>query len=243
MRHLFVSPHFDDAIGSCGGTIARLIAAGEEVEVRTVFGGVAREPFSFPATILHEEWGLNRPVEHRRNEDAAACAILGCQRLFLEFGDAIYRQDGAGNHLYPTFDALKGDLVDPQLAVLIADQIGTADLTYCPQAIGGHVDHVLARNAGRLLERRGANVVYYRDFYYDSGAPLDAREIAIALTDAERAKKLAAFRCYASQIRDLFGTEVAMVSYFETIGAQERFLVPAARNRADRGRPASLLRS
>lgn len=45
LAHVFLSPHFDDAVGSGGGTIGRLVSAGHAVRVLTTFGGAEREPF------------------------------------------------------------------------------------------------------------------------------------------------------------------------------------------------------
>ena len=39
MHHLFLSPHYDDAVYSCGGTLASLTTAGENVTVLTVCAG------------------------------------------------------------------------------------------------------------------------------------------------------------------------------------------------------------
>ena len=39
MQHIILSPHYDDAALSCGGLIAQRAAAGDLVEIATVFGG------------------------------------------------------------------------------------------------------------------------------------------------------------------------------------------------------------
>src|SRR5436190_11505310 len=197
IQHLFLSPHFDDAVGSCGGTIWRLVSFGHPVRVLTAFGGVECEPFSVPAKVLHGEWKLERPVSCRRIEDAYACGILECESSFLEFPDAIYRQGAEGRHLYPTFEALRGSIAreDCELADHLASQLrgylsDKNTVVYCPMAIGGHVDHVLARDCGRILEACHSHVVYYRDFYYDrisggNGADVTLEHVNVALTQQE----------------------------------------------------------
>jgi LmbE family N-acetylglucosaminyl deacetylase len=238
IQHLFLSPHFDDAIGSCGGIIGRLVNLGHPVRVLTAFGGVECEPFSMPARVLHREWKLKRPVSHRRLEDAAACGLLGCESSFLEFPDAIYRQGGDGRHLYPTFESLRGSVaredraLPERLASRLGDYLSGKDaVVYCPMAIGGHVDHVLARDCGRVVSAGDRCVVYYRDFYYDrtwDGHVEDAalKHVNIALTGQELGKKVAAFSEYKSQISGLFESQAAMSCYFAEIGNNETMLLP-----------------
>ncbi len=48
VAHLFIAPHFDDVALSCGGEVARLVAAGETVSIVTVFAGVP--PAAMPLT-------------------------------------------------------------------------------------------------------------------------------------------------------------------------------------------------
>jgi LmbE family N-acetylglucosaminyl deacetylase len=239
VHHLFLSPHFDDAIGSCGGIIWRLVSLGHPVLVLTAFGGLESEQLSMPARVLHEEWKLERPVIHRRLEDASACGLLGCHSSFLDFPDAIYRRDARGRHLYPTFESLRGSLAneDRALAQCLATQLhgylsDENSVVYCPMAIGGHVDHVVVRDCGRLLEAsRGSTVAYYRDFYYDRtrNDAADDRtfeHVSIVLTPEELEKKIAAFSEYESQLSDLFESHAGMLSYFTEVGKSESIFLP-----------------
>jgi LmbE family N-acetylglucosaminyl deacetylase len=238
IQHLFLSPHFDDAIGSCGGTICRLVSVGHAVRILTAFGGVECEPFSIPAQVLHNEWKLERPVSYRRVEDASACRVVGCESAFLEFPDAIYRQDADGRHLYPTFESLRGSIAseDSLLAERIAAELrgylsNRNTVVYCPLAIGAHVDHVVVKDCGRILKRHDSTVVYYRDFYYDQQWTCEAKDSAmtridVTLTREELRKKLAAFSEYKSQISDLFDTQARMMSYFAETGKDESFFLP-----------------
>lgn len=93
MPHVFLSPHFDDAVGSLGGAISRLCRAGEEVIVHTIFSGRPSPPYSSLAMQLHAEWRSgDSPVDVRRAEDARACRILGCRAQYSDWLDAIYRR-------------------------------------------------------------------------------------------------------------------------------------------------------
>jgi LmbE family N-acetylglucosaminyl deacetylase len=240
LRHLFLSPHFDDAVGSCGGTIARLVSLGHSVRILTAFGGIESEPFSMPARVLHAEWKLEQPVRDRRLEDASACRILGCEASFLDFPDAIYRHTDKGRHLYPTFESLRGSpsSEDSTLPVRLAERVrgylsDENTVVYCPLAIGAHVDHVIVRDCGRIISTRHSRVLFYRDFYYDrqSNGETEASDMTgvnVTLTLAEGRAKLAAFSEYKSQISDLFTTPSAMKSYFDNTGRNESFFHPRA---------------
>jgi LmbE family N-acetylglucosaminyl deacetylase len=252
-QHLFLSPHFDDAIGSCGGTIGRLVTIGHVVRIVTAFGGVEREPFSVPARILHDEWKLERPVKYRRLEDASACRLLGCESSFFEFSDAIYRQGADGRHLYPTFESLRGAIApeDRLLAERLATELSghlsnKNTVVYCPLAIGVHVDHVLARDCGRILGTHGSAVVFYRDFYYDRTCRDEVEDSAmnrvnVTLTPQELGKKVAAFSEYKSQISDLFDTQAGMASYFADTGNNESLFLPKQATGAPLGMVWSVL--
>jgi len=250
--HVFVSPHFDDAIGSCGGTIARLVSRGQPVRVVTVFGGPERLPFSFPAQVLHKEWELDLPVAHRRREDAKACELLGCEQAVLEIPDAIYRQDAAGRHLYPTFESLREPpapaderLMGMIASALEASLVDSGTVLYFPLGIGAHVDHILTKECGRVLAARHI-VVSYRDFAYDRAwdgriDDASARRLNVALTEQELTAKRAAFSAYRSQIVDLFTCDDSMNAYFETIGRHESLFLPGQMLLEDSSRLRSLL--
>jgi len=234
-QHIFVSPHFDDAVGSCGGTIHRLVTAGHGVRVLTVFGGAESPTLSQPAQVLHKEWRLQRPVSFRKAEDASACEVLGCEHAVLEIPDAIYRIDRAGQHLYPTFKSLRGSIApgDRRLVRQLADDLipmlsGKDTVVYCPMAIGEHVDHLIVRDCGRLLSATALTVIYYRDFFYDRNrrrpvydAGLDRNDATLSAVELDM--KVRAFLKYQSQIPSLFGTKAAARSYFKKIGRTESF--------------------
>ena len=75
-RHIFLSPHFDDVVYSCGGTLGVQVYAGLHPLVITVFGGtpdtqVELSPF---AQQIHRSMGFRQDItaaiQARRQEDA-----------------------------------------------------------------------------------------------------------------------------------------------------------------------------
>lgn len=186
MLWVVLSPHLDDAVYSLGGWLAWRVQQGDRVEVWTVCAGEPPpEPLSLVAQVLHQMWGLQREevVATRRAEDHAACRLLGLTPRHLEVPDAIYRRDATGEPLYPDFDALTGSLhpTDEALVETLADHFRrewpAEARVVAPMAIGGHVDHRLARAAA---EATGRVAAYYADF------PYAAREGLPALRDLPR---------------------------------------------------------
>jgi LmbE family N-acetylglucosaminyl deacetylase len=170
---IFLSPHFDDAVLSCGGMIWEQAAAGNRVEIWTICAG---EPDAIPlspfAAMLHERWGTGLQVIHqRRTEDEQACQLVGAAPTYFFIPDCIYRRgdDTSGEALYAYEDSLFGPL-DPReehLVESLANQlqrlISSTARIVSPLAIGNHVDHQLVRRAAELLD---SAVWYYPDYPY-----------------------------------------------------------------------------
>ena len=91
MKIYYISPHFDDAIGSCGGKINNDRVNGNDVYVVTIFSRVTA-PFSDYAKSLHDYWNLVDPFNDRKKENLDACESIGAKVLNLEYEDAIYRK-------------------------------------------------------------------------------------------------------------------------------------------------------
>jgi LmbE family N-acetylglucosaminyl deacetylase len=95
--HLFLSPHLDDIVLSCGGQIAQLVRSGRRVHVVTVFAGDAAPEAAVSPHVqeLHERWKLDphNPSPGRRAEDRAALKMISAsiQVTHLPFPDCVYR--------------------------------------------------------------------------------------------------------------------------------------------------------
>ena len=156
-KAVFISPHLDDAVFACGGTIARL-AANNPVLVVNVFTGYPTD-FSKGAIKVGQE---------RYMEEREAAQFLGYQSLNLGETDAIFRPatGGSPGRLFRPLRATDiariaplGRRIDTLLAELYYEQL------YVPMAIGWHVDHLLCHLATRHhLSERG--VFLYEDAPY-----------------------------------------------------------------------------
>lgn len=233
-RHIFLSPHFDDAVFSCGGTLGVQVSSGLHPLVITIFGGTpsTNTPLSPFAQQLHSKWGADPAkgasgvIETRRKEDATALEYMQADFLWLDYSEAIYR----GNPAYYTIhQQLIGGNVHPadqtiekQLGQLLLDlQSGLPDAVwYAPLGIGRHVDHQIVCSAADRLVQRGSKVYFYEDFPYvlqegalqerieDLGANYEPNlvEMSEFLPARQEASKM-----YASQITTNFGSQEDLI--------------------------------
>jgi LmbE family N-acetylglucosaminyl deacetylase len=228
-RAVALSPHLDDAVFSCGGTLARLAQAGWAVTVVTAFTRSVAAPTGF-ALACQLDKGLPAEADYmaiRRTEDAEACACIDAMPLWLDLAEAPHRG-------YECVAALFGpprrdDPVQATLAdALIHALIPAPELILAPQAIGGHVDHVLLHEAVRAVLPPGVPVWWWRDVPYASrpAAQPFGETMARLPERAEAgdvAARLAAAAAYASQIGFQFGGVEQLAAALHQAGRIERF--------------------
>jgi len=228
--HIFLSPHFDDAVYSCGGLIHQLSQRGEAVKIITVMAGDPPDPLPDTPLIreLHARWnaGVN-PISVRRREDEAAAETLNAGTRHLDIPDCVYRtHDDLA--LYPEGDAdIFGQIhADDPAATLLASldipYINCATTLYAPMAIGNHVDHVLVRDWALQHTPTPITVMLYADYPYSTDATaidtarnaihppitLDSTIIPINPVDFEAKVKAAGY--YQSQTSTFWADDQAM---------------------------------
>ena len=228
--HVYIAPHLDDAVLSCGGQIAHYTARGTRVLVVTVCAASPRagEALTPYAEHLHRTYGLGAdPMAGRRAEDARALALLGCDGVHLDQLDAPYRLPpyGARGAVFdrPVPDDPLGSATHALLGQLLAQQPGAQ--FYVPLGVGGHVDHQIVCAEGVAHHADGANIVWYEDAPYAIQPALVEERLAALGGQFERlvvpigpmlARKLVAIAAYGSQVPKLFrdqSMEQAMTAY------------------------------
>ncbi len=246
--YIYLSPHLDDAVLSCGGTIYTQAAAGGHVAVATFFTASPADETATPfSRELKLRWGnVTDSVAMRRAEDLAAVAGLGADAVHLDFLDCIYRQNPAtGAPYYVTRDDIFGDVHPAEagwpplgLAALRAavDLVPEA-VIYAPLTVGHHVDHILVQQVARTLQSAGYDVRYYTDYPYARdtagiaealarcGHP-SARPQSVAFGEAAMEAKIAAVGCYASQLSTFWPDEPTMraaLQQFARVGGGEGY--------------------
>ncbi|HEV2649576.1 TPA: PIG-L family deacetylase, partial [Streptococcus pneumoniae] len=175
-KYIFLSPHLDDAIFSCGDYISKLTSEGEIVLVITIFSGYPLSQQLQPsAKQFHKLCNLGKyPIEERKKEDRLACERLQCDFRHLSYYECLYRKDRNGNFLYRHIyselkneDTLKNDIIK-ELLMHLDDKC----VVYCPLSLGDHIDHVFVNSIGRALEFMRYKVIYYEDFPYVSDSSM-----------------------------------------------------------------------
>ena len=172
MRWIYISPHFDDAILSCGGLIFEQTRAGIPVEIWTVCAGIppTQQPLSDLARRIHIKWGTRTArgtIILRRREDKTAGAAVGASIRFFNHIDCIYRRGQDGAPLYTDDVFVSPHAEDAGIPDMLANLFKRAlkrdDVIVCPLSVGHHVDHVLTRLG---VERVGRSLLYYADTPY-----------------------------------------------------------------------------
>lgn len=231
MRWIYLSPHFDDAVLSCGGLIWEQSQAGTPVEIWTIFAGnPPAGPLSAFAQSNHALWGTNggeETIALRKAEDQDAASLVGADLVYFDISDCIYRRSPAGEYLYTETVMTAPHPADRNLprriATALKSELRQDDHLVCPLSLGGHVDHVLARRAAESLHRP---LRYYADIPYLLNNP-QVLDPAVARLQNElyriSAEGLKAWlegvAAYKSQISSLLKTEGtlfdAIHSYWE----------------------------
>jgi O-antigen/teichoic acid export membrane protein/LmbE family N-acetylglucosaminyl deacetylase len=227
--YLFVSPHLDDGVLSCGALMSALPPG--EVVVATLFTSADPGPLSLSARTYLRQCEASDPgslYQARRREDRDVLARLGAEVVHLGLTEALFRphpspaRARAGRWLpdlaltYPTFrfHIASGALSrhdEPVIHRAAAEILALVErhrprTVLLPLGVGGHVDHLVAREIGRWLPELA---VYYADFPYslrDAPDELFTRRHGLTPIDwhAGVVAKTGLIRGYRSQFPSLF---------------------------------------
>jgi len=152
MTIICLSPHFDDAILSCGGQLLQYRQAGTPVTIvnivtRTTSQFYSSRPLKFKAQSLDYE---------RKEEERQAISLLDLQSEDLALMDAPFR-----NPRYRSYHCLMGAIPQDEQTTInklvnqvqdIAFQLKPT-LILAPLAVGQHIDHQIVHQAGRILQK------------------------------------------------------------------------------------------
>jgi LmbE family N-acetylglucosaminyl deacetylase len=247
--HLFLSPHLDDAILSCGGAIHGLTWSGERVIVVTAMAGEPLAPLPDTPVLraLRATWDAH-PLRTRRAEDAQAARTLGAQVYHLPLTECAFRTTvcGAGDSiaLYPEHDSPFADVnrADDARVTLFETRLPFENVAaiYAPMGIDPHVDHRLVRDWALVLTGAldAPPLVLYEEFpqarnpalaarahdYYRRQLPALALQAEITPLNADTVSaKLRAIACYRSHLgvlwRDAAEMERLARDYMSAVGS------------------------
>lgn len=184
MRWIYLSPHFDDAVLSCGGMAWEQVQDRAAVEFWTVCAGAPTidQPLSAFAQSLHHRWQTGpQAVRVRAQEDKAAADVLGVATRDWDLPDCIYRRLPDGNwlvngeaDLWQPVHTQEAPVLRQMIDWLVNGLAGedTRDVVLVsPLTLGNHVDHRLTRLAAEQTALQlGCALRYYSDYPYVLGA-------------------------------------------------------------------------
>jgi LmbE family N-acetylglucosaminyl deacetylase len=217
-----ISPHFDDAILSCGGLIGLLTRRHVRVTVMTVFSGQPVLPLSDAATTFHSKCGLGpTAVSVREAEDDAACAGLAARTARLGLPDCLYRRDQDGAPRYPRIPDIfrirpdsEKDVIDRvRHGLETSQEWNSADLVIGPLGVGNHADHRITRIAADSAAGSAHQLLWYEDQPYvlrercagwQNDMTSGLASSLVALDAAAWSAKIGAISHYRSQLRALW---------------------------------------
>ncbi|GGH58569.1 LmbE family N-acetylglucosaminyl deacetylase [Filimonas zeae] len=156
---LIISPHLDDAVLSCGATIAALHTQGHHITTATVF--------THPGTATDKHTHYSQ----RRQQDEQALALLGAACIHLGFVDAPFRHT-----TWNSFSTLLFHHHTPPHQLQLVQDIAAAINTliqqlqphevWYPLGVGGHIDHHLVWHSSTLLNHLPTQHVFYEECPY-----------------------------------------------------------------------------
>ena len=168
MQHIFLAPHLDDAVASCGGTIAKLVYHREDVLVITIY---TRGP---DTKSLPKKFHKFADYDLRKKEDQVALDKLSADYKWLDIEERAYRTPLLKR---PT-DVFKINLSEGLKQFLnIAEIQSELDRIfeknpkariYAPLGVGNHFDHVEVFLASLMFMVDNAlfdNFLFYLDSY------------------------------------------------------------------------------
>lgn len=214
-HHIILSPHFDDAVLSLGGLLAK---NGMQSSVITCFTGI---PLKIKTTDWDTQSGFDNSIDAmsaRAKENDAGLSLLGVAKhniINLQHDDSQYRT----RHSSRTARIkIRNALIDSLITLL--NRYKEAEITVYAPIFETHADHRLIKQIliDTISRIRTPSVRYcfYRDIPYTY---LDVQKkslkktvaiggfracaVSIPLTQADVSKKLQAVALYASQIYPL----------------------------------------
>ncbi len=216
MKSLTVlSPHQDDAGLSVAMTIAASARGGCRVRIVNCFTVSDYAPHV-------EARGAAEVGAVRRGEDRDfAARVGGAEVIDLGMEDAPIRLGCEVG----VVRRLRVGGRERETAGRIAEAIGSEDgLVLAPLGIGGHIDHLVAREAGIRLARAGRAVAFYEDLPYAA----EARECCI-LRAADGVSARVGVRLAGALMRD------------PAAAARKRFAIEAYRSQLSRSQMESVI--
>lgn len=213
---VFLSPHLDDAVFSCGLLLAKLRKLNKKVKVITIFSDCTSSPKTPQSKLFLEQCGFvngKKLFAERRLEDQLASKTLGFTPVHLNFIDAAWRLNDKNKPVYRSSDIQFSGKVSaydthlkPKIINKLKNVINPTEkcVVFAPFGEGGHVDHVLVRN---IASEMFSGVFLWSDFPYNLHSKKNNTNADIILYPKPSDFKIKeiSILAYKTQISSIFG--------------------------------------
>jgi LmbE family N-acetylglucosaminyl deacetylase len=219
---VIISPHHDDAVLSCAELLSQLKGK-TTVTVVNLFTASHDKPYTLSIKQFLKASGYSDALslyDEREKEDKRVLSSLGVSIINLGLEDALFRRKKKltflgqlapeVDHIYATYrwHLLKGpsenDFAADELRKKLQGFANKKNIVFAPYAIGGHVDHILAR---KVSEELFDNLILYSDFPYNVRLHTDGKEFEGKekyIVNPDYHKKVALIKGYKTQFNGLF---------------------------------------
>lgn len=231
MYYLFISPHLDDAVLSCGGLISKLTPF-NKVSVITIFTGSPQiQEFSDIAQVFHNDCNLEGLdiLKIRCNEDITASTFLGFNITHLGFLDCIYRKLNE-HFIYDKRERIfSTNIYDDTLFLskvhssLCNFDLHIYDLIFVPLGLGNHIDHLITRKIVENISFQNnldSKIRFYEDvpycFYIEEDNKYNTKLVSYLeeLSLDQLNIKLKGISLYKSQFKMFWNTQEEALNNF-----------------------------
>ena len=200
---IFISPHFDDTVLSCGLLLDCLQKNKKNILIVTFFTKASKKPYSKEAKVFVNKSGYddaNKLFKDRAIENKNALAFFYAKYLNLDFIDTVFRQN----------NIIENQKLKRKLKQSINNiKILPKTLILAPLGLGDHPDHILIN---KLIKKIDKPIIFWEDFPYNKN-PISIKSFfrwnlnyqkAFDLIDSKNIRKNKAIKMYKSQMNPLF---------------------------------------
>ena len=218
---IFISPHLDDAVLSCGVLLWELKYLKKDITILTAFTEGGLRPYSPQAKKFLKKCGYINALklfEDRKKEDKDAVRFYKGRFIHLGFVDAAWRKDEKERNIYGSEKIqFSGKIAkrDRGFIAKIAQEIsslipkGKHTIVFAPLGVGNHVDHIIIREA---ICRLITPTIFWEDFPYNTNKNSVERffsqnkilRLSFELDAEDFSTKESAIKIYKSQLKLLF---------------------------------------
>ena len=205
-RLVFISPHLDDAIWSCGDFIRQLTDKNKNVLIVTIFSSVEQE--------LGSSWRNSVSSYWRKIENDKAVKSVRVKHISLGFYEAALRKY-KNKYIYENINEIitniyksSDDFLFEAVYLKLFGILKESDIIFSP--VGqGHVDHVITSN---IVDQHFEDFfhVKYEDFPYPISIIDNAYSSVVFEVDIE--SWISTALIYKSQIRIMFGQKYKFIN-------------------------------